>query len=82
VHECVTACEGEFGMWSLCSRTCGGGNRHRKFTMTVAAAGGGKRCDVANGKSQMGHCNEQPCPVACEAGAYTRPLFSSTSASF
>ena len=29
VQECTTECRGGFGKWSLCSRKCGGGNRHR-----------------------------------------------------
>jgi len=44
-HDCVLPCEvGEWGPWSECSATCGGGSQTRHRLVTQQNANGGKNC--------------------------------------
>lgn len=45
------------GVWSACSKTCGGGTQ--TYTVTVPARDGGTECPYANGYVQT--CNTQAC---------------------
>ena len=57
VVDCVWS---QFGNWSECSKTCGGGKKTSKRKIITEAIGGGKDCDGDNTKVES--CNEQPCP--------------------
>ena len=53
-------CEGAFGDWTDCSKTCAGGNKTREYSVQVEAVRGGKVCphtdtcyDVEVGKGPM-----------------------------
>ena len=59
-------CEGDWGKWSSCDKTCGGGKQTRTFTVSRDAAHGGKSCSNSNGEVETKTCNIQPCPVNCE----------------
>ena len=51
---------GEYGNWTQCSKTCGGGNQIRTRVVATQARNGGKQCDGANTDLKL--CNEFPCP--------------------
>ncbi|XP_027059146.1 coadhesin-like isoform X4 [Pocillopora damicornis] len=53
---------GEWGAWTTCSKSCGGGEHSRKrFCNSPAAAHGGKKCEGAF--RQIRPCNQNNCPV-------------------
>ncbi|XP_034337070.2 SCO-spondin [Magallana gigas] len=53
---------GNWGLWSGCSRSCGGGSRERmRVCNSPTPAHGGENC-IGN-TSQIIWCNEFPCPV-------------------
>jgi hypothetical protein len=52
-----------FGNWSVCSATCGGGNRTRTRSCTnPVPAMGGKDCSQFGAPVEVMKCNEQQCP--------------------
>ncbi|XP_012941731.1 mucin-like protein [Aplysia californica] len=53
---------GEWGDWSACSRSCGGGERIRyRFCDNPAPDHGGRDCDVELTETE--ECGQQPCPI-------------------
>ena len=65
---CPVNCAGGWGDWSVCSRNCGGGVRHRSYEIDVPAAGGGDQstCLFADAAHAEGGCNTEPCGEAVE----------------
>ncbi len=57
--DCVLS---DWGPWSECSATCGGGTRTRTRTVLVPAQYGGAPCGAL---SETENCNTQPCPIDC-----------------
>ena len=50
----------DFGEWSECSKSCGGGEKTSSRSVVKPALYGGKECE---GKEiQIESCNDQPCP--------------------
>jgi len=67
MQDCPTDCEvGEWGEWSECSETCGGGTTTRE-RIVVPPSGGGQICPASE---QHQVCNIEPCPVDCEVGEW------------
>ena len=56
----------EFGNWSECSKTCGGGERFSTRTIIQQTVQEGKECKGE--EKQVESCNEDPCP-----GKITQP---------
>ena len=50
----------DFGEWSQCSKSCGGGERTSKRAISQPSMYGGKECEGDDKKIES--CNEQPCP--------------------
>lgn len=67
---CPVACVGQWGEWSGCNKTCGGGTQERFYTHLTPAAHGGAACPASNGQREEQACNTHPCPVNCQ-GAWT-----------
>lgn len=65
---CPVNCAGGWGDWSVCSRNCGGGVRHRSYEIDVPAAGGGDQstCLFADAAHAEGGCNTEPCGEAVD----------------
>jgi hypothetical protein len=63
VH-CVVS---EFGKWSGCSLSCGGGKKSRTRTITTGVVHGGRNCPHLNEKVE---CNAQACPIDCEVSGF------------
>ena len=62
-QNCKVNCEmNDWGAWSDCSKTCGGGTTTRSRTVKVQARNGGNSCPTT---SESASCNTQPCPVNC-----------------
>lgn len=63
---------GEFGEYSACSRTCGGGDRSRSRLIEVAPRNGGKLCEPL-AMTEVSKCNTQPCEETndCVFGKWT-----------
>ena len=59
----------EFGAWSSCSKTCGGGAKWRKRASQIQTVKGGRPCK--GDKLEFAECNDQKC-----AGKLTSPTFS------
>eukprot|EP00750_Incisomonas_marina_P031326 INCI799.1.p1 GENE.INCI799.1~~INCI799.1.p1 ORF type:complete len:2111 (-),score=241.46 INCI799.1:204-5903(-) len=91
VYPCPVDCEGEWGVWGVCSETCGGlGTQERVFQPSVAAAfGGDDSCPASERQERV--CGHSPCEgcegfwttwsacdASCGSGAQTR-LFSARS---
>jgi len=57
-----------FGVWSPCTKACGGGAQTRKRTAKVSALFGGRPCAHM---SEVRRCNQHHCPVACKLGSWT-----------
>ena len=49
--------------WGACSEACGGGERERTRTVTVAPSNGGAKCPPLSELDV--HCNEEPCTGSC-----------------
>lgn len=63
-HDCVLPCEvGEWGAWSACSASCGGGSKSRSRNVTQLEANGGKNCPPLY---ETACCEESN--VGCPAG--------------
>mmetsp|Transcript_15937 Transcript_15937/g.46096 ORF Transcript_15937/g.46096 Transcript_15937/m.46096 type:complete len:685 (-) Transcript_15937:311-2365(-) len=54
---------GQWGPWTRCSQSCGGGSHTRKREVLREARGSGLQC--TEGDQEDGPCNEQGCPVDC-----------------
>jgi hypothetical protein len=65
IKECPLDCQSEWGTWSDCSYSCGGGFQTRTPVIVVEAAYEGKACPQAEERE----CNTDYCAVDCE---YTR----------
>ena len=61
VHHFKVDCVwGEFGEWSACTKTCGGGIKAAKRIITQQSFGGGRNC---TGEYQtIEYCNFDECP--------------------
>ena len=69
VVPCPVHCElSDWSLWTLCSKTCGGGISSRSRNEQVAAAHGGDLCVGATSQDQA--CNAAPCPVDCLWGSW------------
>lgn len=51
----------EWGDWSWCSSSCGGGQRERRRKVLTLPRGGGKTCDA--GLAVLEPCNPEPCQM-------------------
>eukprot|EP00397_Hematodinium_sp_SG-2012_P002720 GEMP01002728.1.p1 GENE.GEMP01002728.1~~GEMP01002728.1.p1 ORF type:complete len:1021 (+),score=174.28 GEMP01002728.1:156-3218(+) len=81
VRECTNEpCQGkldcawnEWGNWSACSETCGGGEYSRSRLISVAPRNGGALCEPLD-MSETAHCNTMPCAavVDCVFGPWTK----------
>lgn len=69
-QACPINCVGSWGQWGSCSRTCNGGTQSRSYTVTLAAAFGGKGCEADDKATGTQACNTNPCPVDC-VGAWS-----------
>jgi plastocyanin len=56
-------CSGNFGMWTSCSASCGGGTQTQVFNVDMEAANGGTECDYTDGQEVSQACNTDDCPV-------------------
>ena len=56
---------GGWGMWTTCSKPCGGGTRSRIFSVQKKATAGGKACEAADNEKQTESCGEPVCAEAC-----------------
>lgn len=56
-----TPCQGSWGAFSACSKTCGGGTQSRTWTTTALPTGGGTPCPNPTTVSQS--CNTNLCPT-------------------
>ena len=63
-------CVGNFSAWTGCDVGCGGGSQSRTYTITTAAANGGKACPYVTGYKETQRCNETPCCDAATVGAW------------
>jgi len=57
----------QFGLWGACSKSCGGGERHRARTQVSAAEHGGKDCAHMD---ETDKCNSQWCPSDCRLAGW------------
>jgi hypothetical protein len=63
VKKCPIHCQtNDWGLWSLCSKTCGNGERVRTRGVTLKAKYGGKACGALR---QAETCAKKACPVDC-----------------
>jgi hypothetical protein len=63
VKACPIHCQtNDWGLWSLCSKTCGNGKRTRTRNVVVKAQFGGKGCKSLKSVST---CNKERCPIDC-----------------
>jgi hypothetical protein len=64
--KCPVDCEGQWGQWAACSKTCGGGTQLRTYEVTVQKQRDGIACPASHGGAQSRPCNRHECPVDCE----------------
>ena len=70
MHECNLGncpinCEwDQFGEWSTCSKSCGGGEKSRIRSKLKQAENGGALC--AGDAVDLTSCNSHNCPIDCE----------------
>jgi hypothetical protein len=57
-------CEGNWNLWSTCSKTCGGGTQSRNWTTTTEPQNGGAACPSPSTETR--DCNTQGCKVDCK----------------
>ena len=65
IQPCPIDCEGSFGEYGSCSKTCGGGKKERVYTISRAPQYDGKECLNKTGDIDISDCNTQPCPIDC-----------------
>ena len=68
---CPVDCEGSFSEWAGCSTTCGEGTQTRTYSVTTAAAHGGRTdsCVYPSNTVEEREClNHTECPVDCVGG--------------
>ncbi|XP_078375584.1 coadhesin-like [Oculina patagonica] len=54
----------EWGDWTDCPVTCGGGSQmRRRFCTNPPPSGGGNNCQILGPPVEVQRCNENPCPV-------------------
>jgi hypothetical protein len=64
---CPRACEwGDYGAWSTCSKTCGGGTRTRQRLVVRRAEAGGRECEGEAQEVQF--CGTESCSDATTTG--------------
>jgi len=63
---------GNFGDWSACSRSCGGGEKTRGRLIQTAPRNGGKLCEALD-MTEVAICSTEPCSetVDCVFGEWT-----------
>jgi hypothetical protein len=65
---CPNHCEvGEWGKWSMCTKTCGTGFKLQSRKVTAHPQYGGFACPALVAKLQ---CNNQPCPRDCKVSDF------------
>ena len=64
----VDCAVGEFGNFSVCSNTCGGGTQTRSRPVITPKSGNGKECPPL---SESRPCNTQVCPLDCKVSPYS-----------
>jgi len=65
--ECDVDCKINWGEWSQCSKTCGGGKRTRRAVVERRSELGGAACPALEDTED---CSMQPCPVDCKMGEW------------
>ena len=60
----------DWGEWSPCSKSCGGGTRTRTREIKQNAENGGKACPAKS--TDMSDCNTQPCPIDCQVSNWSK----------
>lgn len=64
-NGCPVDCQWiEWGMWSTCTASCGGGVTQRARTVAVREEWGGQRCNGTASEEEA--CNAKGCPVDCK----------------
>jgi ficolin len=66
-HACPIHCQYTLGVWSECSKSCGGGTQRKPMTVTVHAAHRGTACP----EELQRVCNELTCPTPTPTAAPT-----------
>jgi len=67
--KCAVDCVmGEYGPWSTCSATCGGGMQSRHRVVKVPSSNGGDECPCTE---EWQPCNTQGCPVDCKVSEWS-----------
>jgi len=66
-QDCVM---GEYGPWSTCSATCGGGKQTRNRPIITPPKNGGDQCPCTE---ETQDCNTQDCPVDCVVSEWSSP---------
>jgi len=66
---CPVDCKvASWSVWSSCSRTCNSGQSKRRRLVETQPQHGGISCPVLESSKT---CNEFPCPIDCEVGAWS-----------
>ena len=59
-------CDGVWGFWGPCSKTCGSGAwKRRTYTVLTPAENGGNACPYRTGQDSLQSCNK-PCPTTAK----------------
>lgn len=67
LKPCPVHCDGRWGAWSDCTKSCGdGGKRTRNYVIVTQKEHGGNDCPAPEEEE----CNTDPCPINCE-GSWT-----------
>jgi len=68
--NCPVACKwGDWGQWTNCSKTCGGGGAERARAKAELAQFGGRDCVGSDMESQT--CNTQACATTCQWASWS-----------